>query len=268
MNKRFVLALGCLVLGGVVVWASEKMDARQEKLTQLAQIRLAQVTNTGEFSRVDVKNDLQTTVVSAGWQSETTAFTNRGDGTVLVSDFNGNVRTLVAAGPKLSGSGTVGTVAVFDSGGAVAAYMDGESGFYSKNGDIAEHFNSSETGVEPGSVMIVDPENPGSLRRSARAYDRRVAGVASGAQDYRPGMMLGSRALANGVPVTLTGTVYCKVTSANGAIVAGDLLTTADVPGHAMKATDATKSQGAILGKAMEDFDGESGVILILAALQ
>ena len=48
----------------------------------------------------------------------------------------------------------------------------------------------------------------------------------------------------------------------------GDLLTTSDIPGHAMKATDATKSQGAILGKAMEDFTGESGLIMILAALQ
>lgn len=31
----------------------------------------------------------------------------------------------------------------------------------------------------------------------------------------------------------------------------GDLLTTSDTPGHAMKVTDHAKAQGTILGKAM-----------------
>jgi hypothetical protein len=62
--------------------------------------------------------------------------------------------------------------------------------------------------------------------------------------------------------------VYCLATNANGAIRAGDLLTTSAVPGHAMKATERAAAQGAILGKAMEDLKGDRGLILALASLQ
>jgi hypothetical protein len=269
MSKRIGFLLGGLALSGVLAWGSEELSSRlQAQLAQLSQLRLAQTGGIGDFSRVDVKNESGALVMQAGWQDETTAFTNRGDGAILVSDFNGNARVLVAAVPTLSGAGTVGEVGVFDAGGNVTAIMSAEVGFVSDRGDIAEHFESSERSIEPGSVMVLDPENPGSLKRSSRAYDRRVAGVASGAQNYRPGMMLGSRDRENAVPVTLTGTVYCKVTTTNGAIQAGDLLTTSGVPGYAMRATDPAQSQGAILGKAMQDFDGVSGVILILASLQ
>ena len=52
-------------------------------------------------------------------------------------------------------------------------------------------------------------------------------------------------------------------------IEAGDLLTTASIPGYAMKATDPLRSQGAILGKAMESLEkGQKGQILVLVTLQ
>jgi hypothetical protein len=66
----------------------------------------------------------------------------------------------------------------------------------------------------------------------------------------------------------LTGTAYCLATNANGAIKAGDLLTTSAVPGHAMKVTDYEAARGAILGKALEDLKGDKGHVLILASLQ
>lgn len=92
--------------------------------------------------------------------------------------------------------------------------------------------------------------------------------MVAGANDYKPGISLGPKNHMNGVQVTLTGTAYCKVTNSNGAISAGDLPTTSDVAGHAMRATDADRSRGAVLGKAMQNFDGESGLIMILASLQ
>lgn len=116
--------------------------------------------------------------------------------------------------------------------------------------------------------MVLDSENPGVLTLSSYAYDRKVVGVVSGASDYKPAITLGKRDESTHVPVTMTGTAYCLVTNANGPIKAGDLLTTSDVPGNAMKVTDFTRSQGAILGKAMQDFDEESGLVMILAALQ
>lgn len=62
----------------------------------------------------------------------------------------------------------------------------------------------------------------------------------------------------SGEYVALAGTVPCKVT---GKISAGDMLTTSGVSGHAMRAEKYVG--GAIVGKALEDFDGKSGVIKV-----
>ena len=49
----------------------------------------------------------------------------------------------------------------------------------------------------------------------------------------------------------------------------GDLLTTSDTPGHAMKVTDPDRACGAILGKAMGRLArGEKGHVLVLVTLQ
>ena len=47
-------------------------------------------------------------------------------------------------------------------------------------GDCAEEFEVTETAeIEPGTVMVLDAN--GALRSSQQAYDKRVAGVISGA---------------------------------------------------------------------------------------
>ncbi|MDH4035315.1 MAG: hypothetical protein OEV80_16100, partial [candidate division Zixibacteria bacterium] len=66
----------------------------------------------------------------------------------------------------------------------------------------------------------------------------------------------------------LTGRVYCQATAINGAIKPGDLLTTSDIAGHAMKATDATRSHGTVIGKAMTTLDDGEGLVLVLVNLQ
>ena len=67
--------------------------------------------------------------------------------------------------------------------------------------------------------------------------------------------------------VALTGRVYAKADTSNGPIRPGDLLTTSDRPGHAMRA-DPTQANGAILGKAMTSLDEQSGEVLVLIGLQ
>ena len=52
------------------------------------------------------------------------------------------------------------------------------------------------------------------------------------------------------------------------AIKPGDLLTTASIAGHPMKAADATRSQGSVIGKAMTALDGGEGLVLVLVYLQ
>ena len=68
--------------------------------------------------------------------------------------------------------------------------------------------------------------------------------------------------------VALAGRVYCWVDASYGAIEPGDLLTTSDTPGHAMKVTDHAQAQGAILGKAMSSLEGGRGLVLVLVSLQ
>jgi hypothetical protein len=105
---------------------------------------------------------------------------------------------------------------------------------------------------------------------SERAYDRTVAGIISGAGGINTGLLMGHQGtLADGRhPVALTGRVYCLVDASNGAIQAGDLLTTSPIPGHAMKVTNAARAQGAILGKAMGSLPKGRGLVLVLVTLQ
>ena len=138
--------------------------------------------------------------------------------------------------------------------------------------DLSEQFDvtSPDADTEPGMVVCIDPANPGKLMVSAKAYDRTVAGVISGAGGIDPGMTMGQRgSVADGDhPVALTGRVYVRAETSNGPIVPGDLLTTSNVPGHAMKVTDFQKSNGAMLGKAMTSLDEGTGLVLILVSLQ
>jgi hypothetical protein len=119
-------------------------------------------------------------------------------------------------------------------------------------------------------VVSIDPEHTGKLQLSTRAYDSQVAGVISGAGGVKPGMIMSQEGtLADGkFPVALTGRVYCWVDAAYGAIKPGDLLTTAPTPGHAMKAVDREKAQGAIIGKAMTGLKEGKGLALVLVTLQ
>jgi hypothetical protein len=134
--------------------------------------------------------------------------------------------------------------------------------------DLAEPF-PMDAGMEKGSVVVIDPENPGRLKRSAQSYDKRVAGIVSGANGIDPGIALKQEgALDQGENVALTGRVYVLADASQDGIEPGDLLTTSDTPGHAMKVTDHAKAQGAILGKAMGRLKEGKGMVLVLVTLQ
>ena len=135
--------------------------------------------------------------------------------------------------------------------------------------DLAEKFPTSES-VEPGMAVAIDAENPGKLCRASGAYNRRVAGIVSGANDFSVGAVLGNLpGHEDSPPIALSGRVYVWCDASAVAIEPGDLLTTSDTPGHAMKATDSTRMVGAVLGKAMTGLPrGERGLVLALVSLQ
>jgi hypothetical protein len=134
------------------------------------------------------------------------------------------------------------------------------------NADCAEDFDvCGATKVEPGTVMVLG--NEGALSESQNAYDKRVAGVISGAGDYKPGIVLDKQnSDRNRQPLALLGKVFCKVDAQYGAIEVGDLLTTSPTPGHAMKATDQLQAFGAVIGKALRPLGEGQELIPILIA--
>jgi hypothetical protein len=137
--------------------------------------------------------------------------------------------------------------------------------------DLAEPFEvAGAESIEPGMVVAIDTKNPGQLRIADKAYDRTVAGIVSGANGIKPGMTMSQKGTAaeGSFPVALTGRVYALADTSNGPIEPGDLLTTSQTPGHAMKVTDYSKAQGAILGKAMSSLDHGKGLVLVLVTLQ
>lgn len=136
------------------------------------------------------------------------------------------------------------------------------------NADCAEEFDIEEfIEIEPGTVMVLDQD--GVLHQSEVAYDKRVAGVISGAGDYKPGLILDKQPLLPGrKPIALVGKVYCKVDAGYAPIEVGDLLTTSPTLGYAMKAEDMVRAFGAIIGKALRPLQTGQGMIPILIALQ
>jgi hypothetical protein len=157
-------------------------------------------------------------------------------------------------------------------GGNRAGFFDGDvevtGDIRLANADCAEDFDIAEAeSIEPGTVMVLGEE--GMLHQSQQAYDKRVAGVVSGAGGYKPALILDKQQLqSNRKPVALLGKAYCKVDAQYASIEIGDLLTTSPLPGHAMKADDPFKAFGAVIGKALRPLKEGRDLIPILIALQ
>lgn len=166
-------------------------------------------------------------------------------------------------------NGRAGNVFVKNDEGENTIHMSGQTGdILIQNADCAEQFDVlDEAELEPGDVMIIGEE--GGLLRSYQAYDRRVAGIISGAGNYRPGIVLDQRATDRlRKPLALVGKVYCKVDANYGAIRVGDLLTSSKTAGHAMRAGDPARAFGAVIGKSLGNLDTGLGMVPVLVCLQ
>jgi hypothetical protein len=104
--------------------------------------------------------------------------------------------------------------------------------------------------IEPGDVLVADPERIGSLRRSFRAVDPAVVGIAT------------SEGIDGRAQVAVAGIVECRVDAGFGAVRVGDLLTVSPMPGHAMLAIEPLP--GTVLGKALEPLETGAGLVRIL----
>jgi len=171
-----------------------------------------------------------------------------GEGTAMYISTSGDV-----------GIGTTSPKAKLDIAGAIRI----------QGADIAEQFSVTDD-VKPGMVLSIDPVNQGKLYLARTAYDKSVAGIVSGANGLSAGAILGNLPGMEGNPaIALGGRVWCFVdTESAGPVNPGDMLTTSNVPGHAMKVADYTKARGAIIGKAMTNLEKGRGLVLVLVTLQ
>jgi hypothetical protein len=215
-----------------------------------------------------------------------------GDGVGVLGACNGNgfsgVHGESATGPGVSGSSTssVGVDARTDSGpaalravhagGGAAGLFDGdvrvtknlivEGDVQFVGADLAEEFGMvGIRNIEPGSVVVLAGDD--RVRVSEEPYDRRVAGIVSGAGKYRPGIILDRQSGRNRCPLALTGKVWCKVDADWAPVEVGDMLTTSLTAGHAMRASDPARAFGAVIGKALGSLKSGQGLVPVLVSL-
>jgi len=124
--------------------------------------------------------------------------------------------------------------------------------------DIAELIPCAKE-VEAADVVVINTKTSREAIKCSTDSDAKVIGIISA----DPQFSIGDRDKANAAHpgknfnfIALAGQVPCKVSTKNGPIQAGDLLTTSDIPGHAVKAV----KPGPIVAKALEDFDGSTSL--------
>lgn len=172
-----------------------------------------------------------------------------------------------------------GTDAEFKVEGDGDVFADGS---YTGPADFSEMMavSSGASTVEPGDVMVVDPNNARAILRASRPRSTLVAGIYStkpgfiGSErdwDKPVGDEVGTYTLKemaqefNEIPLAVVGIVPCKVSAENGPIQPGDLLVTSGTPGHVMR--DDNPKVGTVVGKALGSLSSGTGVIEILVTL-
>jgi len=113
---------------------------------------------------------------------------------------------------RVGRQGNEGDIFVLDAQGEASIHLDGGEGdIVLRNADCAEEFECAEEQIPvPGTVVVLDDD--GSVRVGTQPYDRRVAGIVSGAGDHRPALVLDRRRGPRPrVPVAVMGKVFCRV---------------------------------------------------------
>jgi hypothetical protein len=138
----------------------------------------------------------------------------------------------------------------------------------SSGGDCAEQFDVVDSeDLLPGTVVAMSHD--GCLEPARNAYDTKAVGIVAGAGGYSPGILLDANtAQSHRAAISLTGKTYCLADAGYGSISVGDLLTTSETVGHAMRAGDRMRAFACVIGKSMGCLKEGKGLIPVLVTLQ
>lgn len=129
-------------------------------------------------------------------------------------------------------------------------YTGVKGSLFSGGADLAERYQSVDPLVA-GDLVTFDYIGDHSVRRSTGVYQPELIGIVS----TNPGFVAGAYT-KNAYPIALVGRVPVNVSLENGPIKTGDRITSASIPGYAMKATRA----GRVVGIALEPSKPETFV--------
>ena len=205
--------------------------------------------------------DGTTPATVAGSSIDATSIAN-GTSSVTVIASGGNIRANVGGSTVgLFYSGGLSVPGIINSGANGVGNIGSSTGYFNtifakatsaQYADLAEMYEADEQ-IPPATVVVFGGTK--EVTRSQVDNDTKVAGVVSTNPSY---LMNSAQDGEFVVPVALTGRVPCKV---NGPVAKGDLMV-ATANGHAMANNNARA--GTIIGKALEDFVGETGVIEVV----
>lgn len=175
---------------------------------------------------------------------------------------------------------SAGSIALFKAGDPttvnVARINSAGRGFFNGGtqvggADVAEYFTVTGPvqSYEPGDVLVIAQDADRTVEKSAGAYSTLVAGVYA----TRPGVLLTDAHidthLDDQVPMGVIGVIPTKVCTEGGPIKRGDLIVTSSIVGVAMKADPDKVKVGQVIGKALQDYNGQGiGKINILVSIK
>ena len=236
-----------------VVWFSVHDSARQFSWYANT-TAVATLTGTGNFSASG--NITGGNVLTSGLISAT--------GNIQV----GNVRTagsISATGNVLGNVFTVNTgntgTAIINGGGNAVGNIGSSSKYFNQvfaqattalYADLAEIY-SADAEYAPGTVVSFGGDR--EVTKSVVEGDNRVAGVISENPSY---LMNSGLQAEHRAAVALTGRVPTLVI---GPVAKGDMMVSA---GNGWARASATPAMGTVIGKALVNFDGDSGIIEIV----
>jgi hypothetical protein len=188
-----------------------------------------------------------------------------------ISATNHTGTTVSVTGNITGGNVTTAGILTVNSGAASTAIVNGASNAVGNIGSSSTYFNQlfaqattalyadlaevyeADADYAPGTVVSFGGSKEVTI--STQCTDPAVAGVISANPSYlmNNGLTADHRAI-----VALTGRVPTSVT---GTVYKGSMMVSA---GNGRACACATPAMGTVIGKALENFDGESGVIEIV----